>query len=348
MVSRLHLIATAVKHGRGGISTALVGFTETAVLQQQGLNIIESHVAGGRWAAYRQAAARIRTEVQAGDVVWLHCARWLSMLRKLMLARIARKRGAKVYFHFHSMVTEHYMQHWLGRLLLKRMLKLANGIVVVSDWWKQRFIDGLDVPAEHIFVCPNPLDQSFQNRARREAEVHADADAPVQLLAMTRLVPGKGVSETIAALSALPARFHLKIAGEGPLESTLREQVTELDLEDRVEFLGWIDYERKLDVLQSTDIFCLPSRFDSFGMGFIEAMALGIPVVAYNGGPTASVVPHQKCGYLVDSVSPTAIAGAVENCVTHYTDYATAAYQHAQSNFSAEVIAQRWVQFYSK
>ncbi|WP_417656331.1 glycosyltransferase family 4 protein [Pseudidiomarina aestuarii] len=347
-MSRLHLIATAVKHGRGGISTALVGFTETAVLKQQGLNIIESHVAGGRWAAYRQAAARIQAEVQAGDVVWLHCARWLSMLRKLMLARIARKRGAKVYFHFHSMVTEHYMQHWLGRRLLKRMIKAATGIVVVSDWWKQRFVDVLKVPAAQIFVCPNPLDQSFQNRAPRETLVHADADDPVQLLAMTRLVPGKGVAETIAALAALPTRFHLKVAGEGPLESALREQVKQLGLQDRVEFLGWIDYDKKLDVLQGTDIFCLPSQFDSFGMGFIEAMALGIPVVAFNGGPTASVVPHKACGYLVDSLSPAAIAAAVQHCVTHYTEYASAAYQHTQSNFSAEVIAQRWVQFYSK
>lgn len=336
----LHIVATAVKHGRGGISTALVGFTESAQLQAHGYNIIESHSAGNKLKAFKQAVRQIKSSVQPGDDVWLHCGPWFSLLRKYALARIARRRGANIYFHFHSHTLRDYLQTAWTRFLLKRLIRHATGIIVLTPWW-QRLIQqylGERVP---VHVVPNPLEPQWLQLAHNPT-LPSVGDT-VSILAMTRLVPGKGVEHVIRAMAHLPQHFQLKIAGEGPEQQRLQDLVKELGLEPRVEFLGWIYYEQKEPLLRSCHLFCLPSQFDSFGMGFIEAMAAGLPVVALNHEATPDVVAHDQTGILVAQPTPDVLAAAITAGYDRRLELGAAAKRHVIEHFDPNQIVSTFV-----
>lgn len=332
----LHIVATQVKHGRGGISTALVGFTESPQLQAHGFNIIESHGSGGRWQAFRRAVRQIRADVKPGDTVWLHCGPWLSMLRKWYLAGVAKRQGATVLFHFHSMWTARYAQSWWGRSLLRLLLKRANGIVVLTPWWQQFFTQQFPdmVTKLPIIVTPNPLEPAYVEAASQPT--NEPPTGQTYILSMTRLVPGKGVDDVIRAMPLLPKRFTLKIAGDGEQLNELKQLVKRLGLESRVEFVGWIDYEKKQELMRNCHLFCLPSQFDSFGMGFIEAMAFGLPVVALNQGPTPDVVGNS--GILVDTPQAETLAEALLQAESDWQTRAENAKGEALKRFAPEPI----------
>jgi glycosyltransferase involved in cell wall biosynthesis len=128
---------------------------------------------------------------------------------------------------------------------------------------------------------------------------------------MTRVVKGKGVDLLIESVPLLPEYVRVVIAGDGAQLLFLKERVSELNIKHRVDFRGWVDGPTKESLFGEADIFCLPSSYDSFGMGFIEAMAHGLPVVALDWGPIKDVVPHGKCGLLVKRPEPVLLAEAI-------------------------------------
>ncbi|HET8816600.1 MAG TPA: glycosyltransferase family 4 protein, partial [Pseudidiomarina sp.] len=232
----LHIVATQVKHGRGGISTALVGFTESPQLQAHGFNIIESHGSGGRWQAFRRAVRQIRTDVKPGDTVWLHCGPWLSMLRKGYLARVAKRQGAQVLIHLHSPRTENLLNAWWGRCLLRWLLKPADQVIVLTSWWQQRLEHALPQLQKPLTVIPNPLGKQFEKLAAEPLQNHSTAT--VTILTMARLVPEKGVADVIRAMPSLPEAYRLIVAGDGPQRSELEQLSEQLTCSDRVTFVG--------------------------------------------------------------------------------------------------------------
>lgn len=122
---------------------------------------------------------------------------------------------------------------------------------------------------------------------------------------------GKGLDVLLRAIAALPRRqdFHFVVAGGGPLEGDLKAQAKRLGIEDCVEWRGPLDREQALQAFQDCDAFVLPSRHESFGIVYVEAMFCGRAVVATRcGGPQEYV--NEQTGILcdVDDVSQLAQA----------------------------------------
>ncbi len=115
----------------------------------------------------------------------------------------------------------------------------------------------------------------------------------------------------LASLDYLNKEFRLTIAGEGCLLNDLKEQANKLGVSDRVEFTGWVSGDVKQNLFDTADIFCLPTSYDSFGMGFLEAMANGLPIVAMDWGPISDIIPNGKAGYLIERSEPTLVAEAI-------------------------------------
>ena len=83
------------------------------------------------------------------------------------------------------------------------------------------------------------------------------------------------------------------VAGTGPAEASLKRKMP-----DAV-FLGWIDPSALPAIYSSADLLVLPSRFDTFSCAVIEALACGLPVVAYNSKGPKDIVQNGVNGYLV-------------------------------------------------
>ena len=130
---------------------------------------------------------------------------------------------------------------------------------------------------------------------------------------MARLDDQKGHRHLIDALAILaPRRPNLVtlLAGEGPLEQSLRAQCAALGLDHRVRFLG---YRRDVpELLEAADIVVLPSLYEGLPLVAIEALAAGRPMVATEVDGTPEVVIHEKTGLLAPPANPAALAAAIE------------------------------------
>jgi glycosyltransferase involved in cell wall biosynthesis len=123
------------------------------------------------------------------------------------------------------------------------------------------------------------------------------------LLSIGRLVGLKGHRLVIEILPTLPKDFVYILIGQGEEEKKLKKLVKELNLENRVYFLGEIDNKELYKYINMADLFVQPSiGNEAFGITLVEAMACGLPVIASkNGGMIDIINDRCKCGYLFEN-----------------------------------------------
>lgn len=129
---------------------------------------------------------------------------------------------------------------------------------------------------------------------------------------MGRLQPVKGIHHFLeAARTIVETREDVvfMIVGDGPLESVLKEMAQELGIHDHVFFLGF--REDAIEVLSIMDVFVLTSLHEGIPLSLLEAMYLGLPVVATRVGGMPEVVEDGRSGLLVAVGDERAIAGAI-------------------------------------
>jgi glycosyltransferase involved in cell wall biosynthesis len=110
-----------------------------------------------------------------------------------------------------------------------------------------------------------------------------------------RLVGEKGLPDLLEAVAPLAADVKLLIIGKGPLRSTLEMQTTQLNIRERVVFIGTVPHDAVVGYLNCMDVLVLPSRTmpiwaEQFGHVLIEAMACGVAVIGSNSGAIPEVI----------------------------------------------------------
>ncbi len=119
-----------------------------------------------------------------------------------------------------------------------------------------------------------------------------DPTAPLNIITTNKLVKGKAMDDLFQALATLKGKghaFHLAIVGDGPLEGDLRLLADELELADRITWLGF--RTNVADHLDRADVFCLPSLAEGNPQGLLEALARGLVPVARSVGGIPEVWP---------------------------------------------------------
>lgn len=140
------------------------------------------------------------------------------------------------------------------------------------------------------------------------------ATNPLKLLFVGRLLPFKGVSLLLEALSrvCLEMPVSLRIVGGGPLRGDLELRTQELKLSTLVTFMGHLPLDEVAEEMRNAHVFCLPSIRESGGGVLLEAAASGLPIVAVNYGGPAEIV-NEDMGHLVSADGPAQlIDGLVE------------------------------------
>lgn len=114
-----------------------------------------------------------------------------------------------------------------------------------------------------------------------------------------------------AVNAEMAQKIRLHIYGEGPLESSLKELVSELGLSEVVHFMGYVEHVKLPEILAGMDLYCLSSLQESFGVSAIEAMASGLPVVATDTEGFRDIIIQGETGLLVQPADPQALASAM-------------------------------------
>jgi len=136
-----------------------------------------------------------------------------------------------------------------------------------------------------------------------------------------RLVEKKGFSYALEALRDLLKKdsgYRLVIAGDGPLETDLKQKAKQEGVLEQVHFTGWIGQDTMAELLENASVFLatnIESRTgDTDGIPNIvkEAMATGVPVVAFDHPGLEELITHRSSGLLVPSRDVPGIVSAVE------------------------------------
>jgi glycosyltransferase involved in cell wall biosynthesis/predicted metal-dependent phosphoesterase TrpH len=139
------------------------------------------------------------------------------------------------------------------------------------------------------------------------------ADGTVRVLYAGRLSTEKGVdllAEAFLLARARDPRLHLMVAGGGPEEQSLRER-----LGRHATFLGWLDRQALAHQYATADLFCFPSRTDTFGQVVLEAQASGLAVIAVAEGGPLDLVDDGDTGMLCPP-DPQAVADTLVDLAT--------------------------------
>jgi len=102
--------------------------------------------------------------------------------------------------------------------------------------------------------------------------------------------------KNLEPLCALENKFEITIVGEGPILKKLKEK------HPKINFTGYRFGRALADTLKEHDVFCFPSKTDTFGIVMIEALANGLPVAAYRVTGPVDIVEEGKTGYLGDNL----------------------------------------------
>ena len=131
------------------------------------------------------------------------------------------------------------------------------------------------------------------------------------MLFAARLVPGKGHTFLMDAVSNMKGDFLLLLPGAGELDAELKEYARTHGLEDHVRFLGHRSDMKNL--YAAADLTVCPSESETLSFLLLESLAAGTPVVATRvGGLTDIVTPETDCGLLVDYGDTAALTAALE------------------------------------
>lgn len=185
-----------------------------------------------------------------------------------------------------------------------------------------------------------------QNVARG---VHAKWSLPVNaplLMNVGRLAHQKNQAALIESLLHL-SEAHLILIGEGELREDLQKQVTTLQLEDRVHFLGEMKSEDVLALLSISNVFVFPSLYEAMPMALVEAMGLGLPIVGADIPAIREVL--EDAGVIVPSESTEEIAKAVQQ-VLNSSELANRLRQSSfkrASLFSVEKMVESYEKFFN-
>lgn len=172
----------------------------------------------------------------------------------------------------------HGLRGLLTGALVRRTYRRASRIICVSGGVAQALTDHFGVAPEQIDVIANPVDVGGI-RAAASASPELVIERPY-VLALGRLVPAKNHALLLEAFARSAFTGRLVIAGEGPERARLADLAAQLGIGDRLILPGFLAYP--YPVLSRAEIFALSSNAEGFPNALVEALALGVPVVATN------------------------------------------------------------------
>ena len=224
--------------------------------------------------------------------------------------------------------------------------RLADGVVVNSNYIRRVLETDFKVPAGRIHTCLNGLDMTIFQPGQRARRPDSVGGLVVGIVAALR--SEKSIETLIEAFARLRDQSHtLVIVGDGPCKDTLQALARRLGVLERTTFTA-----TTVDVAswyRRIDVFVLPSINESFSNSLMEAMACGCTVVASNVGGNPGFVVDGENGLLFEPGNVTSLTGALEAVLGDAAlrhRLSTAAIRTIEEGYTREQSARRFGDLY--
>ena len=148
----------------------------------------------------------------------------------------------------------------------------------------------------------------------------------------------KGLDILLKALSGIKSEFNLHIGGRGQFLEPYKKMAKELGLESRCIFHGFIQPDAIPEFMQRIDFYVCASRYETFCVSLVEAIASGRPVVSTRcGGPEDFVT--EANGIMCDANDDRSLKNAIERMMVHFREYDTDAVRGTVARFAPQLVA---------
>lgn len=275
------------------------------------------------------------------DIVHLHSCIWggigaVSASRKLNIPLVITE---------HSSYYSRYRVKMIEKLILRYSFKSANKVISVSNSLREI----ISKYKSNIEVIPNMVDcdkvLSIINKKNNLGE-----EGQFTFLSLCYLKKNKGIDILIRAFSTYFRGKEVKliIAGDGPERESLENLSKELGILEQVEFKGALNRDEVYKVMSNCNIFVLPSRFETFGVVLIEALANGKPVISTRNGGANDIVTDEN-GILVDIDDIEGLGKAMVDLKLDYNKYNEEEIRNSCINkYSKKIITRQLEKVYSE
>ena len=244
--------------------------------------------------AINQARKRLKTEKY--DTVHIVTSASLSLIKDLVMIRLAHRYGAKAVIHFHfGRIPDLLIANGFESKLLRKVLKKAD-IAVTMD--KKSFDALSDKGYSNIYYLPNPITESIIERANLERQSIKRISG--KLLFVGQVLPTKGIYELVEACKSIKG-IQLHIIGNA--QDSIKEDLnTRFGSGDSNYLLrGTLSRDEVFREMMSAELFILPSYSEGFPNVVLEAMACHSPIIATTVGaiPEMLDIDGDACGVCV-------------------------------------------------
>ena len=235
--------------------------------------------------------------------------------------------------------------------LVRFSIDNSDGVTAVSRFLKEKTITTYTCESG-IEVIPNFVDtELYRPKENGDFRKHIAPDGEKILIHISNFRPVKRVTDTIRILEKvlleIPAK--LILVGDGPDRSECERLSRQLGLFEKVKFLGKQD--GLVEILNSADVFLIPSQSESFGLAALEAMACGLPVVSSSVGGLPELIRHNETGFIAEIGDVDRMAKYVVELLSNerkYKLFSENSRNRAVSKFDKSIVVPIYEEYYKR
>ena len=283
------LIVATGRHTKGGITSVIKIHEKMNFWKEHNCEWLETHCDGNtikKIIMFLRAFLKFIFKIFTVKIIHVHLSWKISVLRKLPYIILAKLFNKKIIIHVHASAETTYLKN---KILYKLVFILASKIIYIyPSFFKNKNVL-FKKKSELVF---NPVASSSVVDLSKKKN---------QIVYLGSLNEKKGIFDLIIAFSKISKRnplWSLKIGGTGDFRKC-EILITKLNLESKVDLLGWVDEEAKQKLLEESMIFCLPSYTEGFPMSLIEAWQHKVVPIASNVGGIPDVLIDKVNGLLI-------------------------------------------------
>jgi glycosyltransferase involved in cell wall biosynthesis len=228
---------------------------------------------------------------------------WMSILREGILSKIAKFANCKTLFFIHGWKEKEYNKMLNNKLKKKIVINFLNKqdcIAVLAKEFKEKLVK-LGIDKKKIFVTSTMV-ESKKYFPQKKLFLK-----PYNILICVNMIKEKGIFEFLDAAPNVIKLFSdskFIFIGEGKELEEIKQKSIKMNLNENVEFKGYLVGKEKIDIFKNAHIFVMPSYTEGFPTVVLEAMAAGTSLVYTPVGGLVNSMVDGVNGYMIDSIPP--------------------------------------------
>ena len=241
-------------------------------------------------------------------IVHIQGASKISFWRAAVLICIAKLLHKKTIYHIHGGGFKSFsLQH---KKAISYVFSKCDVIVALSMNWKRFFEHEFNL--DNVKIIPNIIETPQENHTNRNETI-------IQFLFLGKICNEKGIFDLIEAIDEnknfLIGKMKLIIGGNGET-NRLERIIKDKKLDEIIQFVGWVNGKKKIETLNKSHVYILPSHIEVLPISILEAMSYHLPVISTRVGAIPDIVINNENGFLVNPRDKVALKNAISEMIS--------------------------------